>query len=328
MTVFSRPLVSVVIPTYGRPDLLERCLDAVMEQTLPAAAYEVIVCDDGPSPAVDALVRSKSAAAPAGPGLRYCAVHGSQGPAGARNAGWRMAAASLIAFTDDDTVPAGDWLAKGLKAMEGGAGAAAGRIHMPLPERATDHQRDAARLQEAEFATANCFVRVEALRAVGGFDERYTIAWREDSDLHFALLEHGFQIIRADEAVVEHPLRDAPFAAGVAAQRKIMFDVLLYRKYPKLYRQRIRSHWPWLYLAISACLIAALVFFVAGRQGAALAAASAWLALSVFFFFRRLAGSAPTAENLAELMLTSVLIPPLSIYWRLRGARRFGAAFP
>ncbi|TFL14265.1 glycosyltransferase family 2 protein [Pusillimonas caeni] len=328
MTTFPRPLVSVVIPTYGRPDLLERCLDAVMAQSLPASAYEVIVCDDGPSEAVDALVRRKSAGMPAGPALRYCAVRATQGPAGARNAGWQMALAPLIAFTDDDTVPTRDWLVNGLEAMKDGAGAAAGRIVMPLPERATDSQRDAARLQQAEFVTANCFVRVEALRAVGGFDERYTIAWREDSDLHFALLERGFEVIRADAAVVLHPLRDAPFAAGIGSQRKIMFDVLLYRKYPKLYRQRIRAHWPWLYLAISACLIVAAVSFLAGRHGLALAAALAWLLLSTFLFFRRLSGSAPTLRNLGELLLTTAVIPPLSIYWRLRGASRFGPALP
>lgn len=328
MTTFAPPLVSVVVPTYSRPDLLERCLDAVMAQTLPHTSYEVIVCDDGPSAAVDELVRRKAAETPAAPALRYCAVHATQGPAGARNAGWRMAAAPLIAFTDDDTVPAADWLVKGLEAMEGGAAAASGRIVMPLPEHATDYQRDAARLQQAEFATANCFVRVDVLQAVGGFDERYTLAWREDSDLHFALLERGMDVIRADGAVVLHPLREASFAAGIGSQRKVMFDVLLYRKYPRLYRQRIRAHRPWLYLAITGSLLIAAAAFLTGWRGLALAGALCWAALSLLLFFRRLEGSAATPRNVAELLLTSAVIPPLSIYWRLRGARRFGPVLP
>lgn len=328
MTAFPPPLVSVVIPTCNRLDLLERCLDAVLAQTLCVSDYEVIVCDDGPSQAVDALVRRMGSEAHSGPALRYCAVRATQGPAGARNAGWQMALAPLIAFTDDDTVPERDWLAKGLQVMEGGAAAASGRIVMPLPDRATDHQRDAARLQLAEFATANCFVRTEILKQVGGFDERYTIAWREDSDLHFALLEHGLEVIRADEAVVLHPLREAPFAAGIGSQRKIMFDVLLYRKYPRLYRQRIRTHRPWLYMLISVSLAAALLALAAGWHALALAAASTWLVLSLVLFFRRLAGSAPTPRNVAELLLTSIVIPPVSIYWRLQGARRFGPVLP
>ncbi len=41
--------VSVVIPTRGRPDLLERCLTAVLDQDFDKSAYEVVVADDGPS---------------------------------------------------------------------------------------------------------------------------------------------------------------------------------------------------------------------------------------------------------------------------------------
>ena len=43
-----KPRVSVVVPTYRRPALLERCLGALAAQTLPAADYEIIVVHDGP----------------------------------------------------------------------------------------------------------------------------------------------------------------------------------------------------------------------------------------------------------------------------------------
>jgi len=322
------PLVSVVVPTYRRADLLARCLAALLRQTLPPQAYEIIVCDDGPGQAVRQAVAQARACAPRGLALHYHAVRDTQGPAGARNVGWRSARAPIVAFTDDDTVPDPQWLQAGLRAMADGAGAASGRIVMPLPERPTDCERDAARLQEAEFATANCFVLRAALEAVDGFDERFTIAWREDSDLHFSLLRDGWRIVRAPEAVVVHPLRAARFGAGVGMQRKIMFDVLLYCKHPRLYRQRIRRHPPWLYLAVCASLVAAVGTFLAGWHGTALAAALSWAVLSLLFFFRRLRGSAPTLRNLAELFVTSALIPPLSIFWRLVGALRFGRALP
>src|SRR5690606_28767157 len=141
------------------------------------------------------------------------AVHATQGPAGARNVGWRTAAAPIIAFTDDDTVPEPGWLQGGLEAMASGADAATGRVIMPLPERPSDYERDAARLEGAEFVTANCFVRKAALEAIGGFDERFTSAWREDSDLHFSLLEQGRSIVPAPAAVIVHPLRPARFGA-------------------------------------------------------------------------------------------------------------------
>src|SRR5690348_14106795 len=50
------PTVSVVIPAHGRIAKLQRCLDALADQTLPRDAFEVIVCDDGsPEPIAPAL---------------------------------------------------------------------------------------------------------------------------------------------------------------------------------------------------------------------------------------------------------------------------------
>ncbi|HEX7636962.1 MAG TPA: glycosyltransferase, partial [Burkholderiaceae bacterium] len=43
------PRISVVMPTFRRPRLLARCLDALLAQTLPGDAFEVIVVDDGRS---------------------------------------------------------------------------------------------------------------------------------------------------------------------------------------------------------------------------------------------------------------------------------------
>jgi cellulose synthase/poly-beta-1,6-N-acetylglucosamine synthase-like glycosyltransferase len=48
-STISTPLVSVVIPTYRRPQLLERCLRAVLAQTLDPGLFEIIVVDDDPA---------------------------------------------------------------------------------------------------------------------------------------------------------------------------------------------------------------------------------------------------------------------------------------
>ncbi|RTZ48313.1 glycosyltransferase [Candidimonas sp. SYP-B2681] len=320
--------MSVVVPTYQRPDLLERCMNALLRQTMAPEAYEIIVCDDGPSLSAQRVVKSLPLTSGGRPLVRYIAVTATQGPAGARNAGWRAAMAPIIAFTDDDTVPDPGWLQSGALAMAVPADAAVGRIVMPLPENPSDYQKDAARLQDAEFATANCFVRRDALEAVGGFDERYTSAWREDSDLHFSLLKKGYTIVKVPEAVVVHPLRPARFAAGIAMQRKVMFDVLLYRKHPDLYRQRIRSGAPWFYLSVSACLVTTVAALLSGWYTLALASAMAWGGLSLFFFLRRLMDSSFTVRNVVELFVTSIFIPPLSIFWRAAGVVRFGWGVP
>ncbi|WP_367399096.1 glycosyltransferase [Burkholderia multivorans] len=321
--------VSVVVPTYRRPDLLEKCLRALLAQAFPAGAYEIVVCDDEPGARTEELVyRLADEAGAHGPALRYLPITATQGPAAARNAGWRAARGQVIAFTDDDTIPAADWLAQGLAAMQPGVQAVAGRIVMPLPERPTDYERDASGLSRAEFATANCFVRRTALEEVGGFDTRFEMAWREDSDLHFSLLERGMAVVSAPAAVVLHPIRPVPFAVGLRMQRKVMYDTLLYAKHPQLYRARVRPGPPWFYLGVTAALAVCVAALAAGAWTVAALAGLAWLALTARFFARRVTGLSRDPGHLAELALTSAAIPPLSIGWRLVGMVRYGGRFP
>src|SRR4051812_30009253 len=227
--VTTGPEISVVVPTYKRPDMLVRCLGALASQDIAPRRYEIIVCDDGPDDATRQRVEQFAADRGwRGRSRGSRPVTGTQGPAGARNCGWRAAAGEVIAFTDDDTIPDRSWLSQGLRAMalEVGpeVGAVAGRIHVPLNADPTDYELDAAGLGNSEFATANCFVRRKLLARIGGFDERYTAAWREDSDLQFSLLNAGATIVRANRAVVVHPVRPGRWGISVSQQRKSQFD--------------------------------------------------------------------------------------------------------
>ena len=316
-------LVSIVVPTYRRPDLLERCLTAVASQHFPRDSYEIIVCDDACSDRTRQQVRQWQQTLQERPLLRYLAVEDTQGPAGARNMGWRNAQGEIIAFTDDDTIPAPDWLDQGVQAMGADVAAVTGVTDMPLPDPPSDYERDAAGLTRAAFITANCFVRRVALEEVGGFDTRYTMAWREDSDLHFALLDRGFSVQPAPLAHVLHPVRSFPFAAGLGMQKKVMFDMLLRQKYPSLYRQYIRAHLPSFYLCVTAAFLLTLIMIALGQYPAAGVAATIWLLLSAGFFVRRLRRTRHSIRDIADLAITSVCIPLLSIVWRVVGLIRF-----
>lgn len=65
--------------------------------------------------------------------------------------------------------------------------------------------------------------------AGGGFDERFRMAWREDSDLHFRSLERSYKLGHAPMAKVIHPVRPARWGISVHEQRKSMFNALLYK---------------------------------------------------------------------------------------------------
>lgn len=319
--------VSVVVPTFRRPDLLARCLEALAAQDFPPTEWEILIADDAASPATRAQVE---AAAPAlSPvAVRYLPITRTQGPAAARNAGWHAARGGIIAFTDDDCVPEPGWLTAGVACFDRPeVDAVGGRIIVPLPPDPTDYERDAAGLERAEFATANAFCRREALAAVGGFDQRFTAAWREDSDLQFALMTAGRTIIAAPAAVVVHPVRPARWGISLSQQRKSRFEALLYRNFPHLYRTRIGAGPPWSYYGAVACLIAVGVGMIVPAGPVAALAFLGWLILTARFCARRLRHTSKRPRHVAEMVATSALIPPLSIYWRLRGAITYRAWF-
>jgi GT2 family glycosyltransferase len=299
----------------------------MLRQSLEHQRYEIIVADDGASSATRAQVERFHSRRQAV--VRYVPVQGDpHGPAAARNAGWRIAAAPLIAFTDDDTVPAREWLERGLHAFTDEAIAAvSGRIVVPLRDSPTDYERDAAGLETAGFVTANCFVRREALKAVGGFDEHFALAWREDTDLYFRLLESGRLVAYAPESVVVHPVRAESWGVSLSQQRKASYDALLYKKHPGLYAEHVRPGRPVIYYPIVGCLLA-IVLGVA-RQEATMTALAAftWITLTSDLVARRLRNNSSAAKHVLEMLVTSALIPPLSLFWRAHGGARHRVLF-
>lgn len=99
------PSASVVICTRDHPQQLRRCLDAVLSQHYPA--FEIVVIDNAPhTTATLELVRNHFADVP---NLRYF-LERRPGLSVARNRGIMEARGSIVAFTDDDTIPSPQWL--------------------------------------------------------------------------------------------------------------------------------------------------------------------------------------------------------------------------
>ena len=192
------PLISVVVPTYKRQALLLRCVEALSRQFFPSQHFEVIIVSDGPDDETKHAVEEMCRTLYRGLALQYIALPSKRGPAAARNLGWRNAKASLIAFTDDDCIPDIHWLQQlydayiksGLKEV-----AFTGRTRVPIPPTPTDYQRNIANLERAEFITANCAATRHALEKINGLDEAFTMAWREDSDFQFRLIQQDIPII-------------------------------------------------------------------------------------------------------------------------------------
>lgn len=321
-------LVSVVVPTCNRPQLLDRCLAALAAQDFDAERFEIVVVDDKPSAETKAVIEHwNKRLVHWGPHVFYLQTCSPHGPAAARNRGWEDARGALIAFTDDDTIPRTDWLRNGTAMFDGRIQATWGRIVMPLNGISSDTERETKGLEHAEFVTANCFCLKHVLARLGGFDERFRLAWREDADLYFRLLQSGAAIAYAPEAVVEHPIRTASWGASISRQKKIQFDAVLFKKHRILYREKIRASIRWDFYLIAFCLLAAPLFLVLNRFWIALTTSLCWLVLSTRFFMQRLHGTENNASHVTETIATSLLIPPLAVFWRIVGAIRFRIGF-
>ncbi|MFG1703267.1 glycosyltransferase family 2 protein [Nonomuraea sp. M3C6] len=208
-------MITVVIPTVGRPTL--RATLAAVGPGMP-----VIVVDD--RTAGDAL---------SVPDQVRVVRSGGRGPAAARNAGWRAAGTPWVVFLDDDVIPAPGWAAavwKDLVGLPDDVAGSQGRIVVPLPagRPPTDAERNTAGLAGALWVTADMAYRRAVLESVGGFDERFPRAYREDAELALRVSRAGHRLVKG-ERVTEHPVREDGFWASVRSQRGNADDALMRR---------------------------------------------------------------------------------------------------
>lgn len=306
---------SIVIPTTGRAQLWT-LLDRLDHATGPAPR-EVVVADDRPKWTSLALPTEN---------LRVRVVHSwGRGPAAARNTGWRNADGEWIAFLDDDVLVGNDWPQRLAEDLAAGADASQARITVPLPEnrRPTDWERGTAGLEQARWITADMAYRRDALEAVGGFDERFPRAFREDADLALRVMLAGFTVAQG-KRVTEHPVRPAGPLASLKAQRGNADNALMRRKYGRQWRQRIGERPGRLarHAFTTAAGLAALGLTVAGQRKAGLAAAGVWAAGTGRFAAERILPGPRTKDEIGRMLLTSALIPPAACLHRLTGEVR------
>ena len=319
--------VSVVIPTFRRVYLLQQCLTALTQQNF-TGVYEVIVVSDGEDQATAALMEQFSQAA--NTRFVFAQLSKKSGPAAARNRGWQTATGELILFTDDDTQPSSNWLQAYWNAFLFNRRnwiAFTGKTMVPIPPKPTDYERNTAGLETADFITANCACTKRSLQKINGFDEEFTMAWREDSELQFKLFNAHIPIVIIEDAIVLHPVRKAPWGVSLKEQKKSMFNALLFKKHPFLFRKKIMEAPVWNYYAMIVLFIAGLVLSIFHFYKLSLLFLGGWLLLELIFISKRLRNNSTSFSHLCEMVVTSFCIPFLSVFWTLYGAYKFKVFF-
>ena len=249
--------VSVVIPTYNRRPILEKCLLALEQQQTsgtPVERFEVVVVDDGSTDGTPTWLRQNMD--------RFAhvrlieQVHG--GPAEGRNRGVEHARGDVIVFIDSDLVVTPVFLAKHAEALQQSwsrtgdrlcftYGAVINTANFEEPTKERHKLRD---LSWAYFATGNVAIDRSILQRSGLFDTGFRLYGWEDLELGERLRRMRVRLIKCPDAVGYHwhpalSLDQIPRLIEVEGERARM-GLLFYRKHPTR-RVRFIIQFTWLH---------------------------------------------------------------------------------
>jgi glycosyltransferase involved in cell wall biosynthesis len=235
---------SVVIPTYNRQPILEKCLKALEKQQLragsPVTGYEVVVVDDGSTDnTLEWLARHSGE-------LSHTRTlsQDHQGPAAARNLGVEQALGDTIIFIDSDLVVTEYFLQAHAEALiEGQQSLGSDRlftygwvINTCNFENPTSESYKLTDFSAAFFATGNVAIARKWLILAGLFDTSFQLYGWEDLELGVRLKQLGLKLFKCPSAVGYHwhppfTLDQIPRMIDREIQRGRM-GVLFYQKHP------------------------------------------------------------------------------------------------
>ena len=248
--------VSVVIPTYNRRPILEKCLLALERQTPcpELESYEVMVIDDGSTDGTPEWLREASERFPHVRLIEQ--AHG--GPAEGRNRGVDHARGDVIVFIDSDLVVTDSFLSCHALALQRSwtkrgdrlcftYGAVINTANFEAPTEERHKLRD---LSWAYFATGNVAIDRDVLERSGLFDTGFRLYGWEDLELGERLRQMGVELIKCPEAVGYHwhpalSLDQIPRLVQVEGERARM-GLVFYRKHPTR-RVRFIIQYTWLH---------------------------------------------------------------------------------
>ncbi|MEB3308853.1 MAG: glycosyltransferase family A protein [Snowella sp.] len=248
---------SVVIPTYNRKPILEKCLRALETQNFTdqtVSGYEVVVVDDGSTDGT--LVWLDQCGAEFPHVVTYSQDH--QGPSAARNLGVQQAQGDTIIFIDSDLVVTEQFLQAHATALteeekQLGSdrlftyGAVINTCNFESP---TSEPYKITDFSNAYFATGNVAIAKKWLLEAGLFDTEFQLYGWEDLELGVRLKKLGLKLVKCPEAVGYHwhppfNLEQIPKLIDQEIQRGRM-GVLFYQKHPT-WEVRLMIQMTWLH---------------------------------------------------------------------------------
>ncbi len=222
-------MISIVIPTCNRADMLSDCIDkfSYSVQQLNKDAYEVIITDDSSDDKTRLLLEEKY------PDIRY--VKGPRkGPASNRNNGAGFASGEWIMFIDDDCIPSDKIVKSYLDAIGQNPGIEVfeGLIDADRPKK---HllEESPLNLTGGYMWSCNIMLSKNVFKSLGGFDENFPFAAMEDVDLRVRVQKINKKFVFVKDASVIHPWRFQDKLIQMTEKRGKSEDYF-YKKHPEL----------------------------------------------------------------------------------------------
>jgi glycosyltransferase involved in cell wall biosynthesis len=241
---------SIIIPTYNRLPILQKCLQAMEAQDF-TQPYEVVIVDDGSTDGTVEFLQSHAAEFPHV--QLYQQNH--EGAAIARNTGIDVAIGETIVFIDSDLVVTPVFLSSHAKALANNDRAFTyGRvINTANFEDPTSEPLKVTDLSNAFFATGNVAIAKHWLLEAGKFDTSFRQYGWEDLELGVRLKNLDLKLIKCPNAVGYHwhpafTIEQLPKLVDIEAQRGRM-GVVFYQKHPT-WNVRMMIQMTWLHVLL------------------------------------------------------------------------------
>ena len=239
-TVISERTVSVVIPTYHRPDLLRRAVCSVLAQQLPDHTdLEVVISVSDASADADHAAAQELALED---DRVRVVVAPRKGPSVARNTGIAAAKGDLIGLLDDDCEAQPGWIAAGVGGLAD-VELIQGRTE---PRDRLEHAYDRT-IWVPSFSglweSCNLFVRRAVIDRHGGFDEDWNPTgkpgehWAEDTEWGWRVVRGGTTYAFEPSALVRHAVLPQSFRDWFRYQTKYRYWPLMVKEIPELREQ-------------------------------------------------------------------------------------------
>lgn len=315
------PSVSIVVPTHSRPSMLSRLLESFRQLAYPKSLLELVVVG-GARDAGRGLVHAFAGSVDFAVTYHLVPANALGSASLKRNEGARRARGEILAFTDDDCMVHSDWIAAAVPLFEASqVGGVEGAVEIPRPDRPTLTYRGSRRLSLAGgYQTCSMFFRKSVFLESGGFDPSFPY-YLEDTDLAHTVIERGYRIPSAPDAVVFHPVQPGRPLKLLTMARTVERMPFLFAKHAgasaalrKAIKPFNRSHQ--VYLALYGA--AALVGLADPPGGAALLALGLCIVLPAHLA-HDFWGLHFTLKELALTAVCQPLVPVLRVYFWLKG---------